>query len=153
MRFDSRPRAAAGLLLVAVAIAATATAAAAPVLDVHDEGKLKFITSEGSEIIDRGPATGTIPGKVKVHFIYNGNPNVSASFTIEGHAGSISGKAKGTLNNPNSREPSFRGKFSITGGTRRYAQIHGTGELFGVFTRRGSNKYGLVVQTIGNLPY
>jgi hypothetical protein len=153
MRFDIATRALAGLLLLTVAMAITASAAAAAVLNVRDEGKLKFITSEGSEIIDEGQATGTVPGTVKVYFFYNGDPTVTASFTIKGRNGSISGKAKGTLNNPNSLKPSFRGAFHVTGGTRRYAHIHGTGELFGVFTRRGANKYALVVQTIGNLPY
>jgi hypothetical protein len=158
MRFDkSAGRKTAALAVIAIAamisLPALGSAAAARVLNVRDEGKLRFITSSGSEIIDEGPATGTVPGKVKVHFIYNGNPTVSASFTIYGHAGSISGKAKGNLSNPTSPEPSFRGAFSITGGSGRYAHIHGTGELFGVFTRRGRNKYGLVVQTVGKLPY
>jgi hypothetical protein len=127
-----------------------ATAHAARMLNVRDEGRLRFLTSDGSEIIDEGPAKGTVPGKVKVYFTYTGNPAVSARFTIYGHAGSISGKANATLSNPTSPAPSFRGKFSITGGSGTYARIHGTGELFGVFTRRG---YGLVVQTIGKLPY
>ena len=130
-----------------------ARAAASRVLNVRDEGKLHFITSNGSELIDEGEAAGTLPGNVRVHFIYNGEPTVSARFTIEGHSGSISGKAKARLNNPTSSEPSFRGAFSITSGSRRYAHAHGTGELFGVFDRRGPNKYGLVVQTIGKLPY
>jgi hypothetical protein len=123
------------------------------VLNVRDEGKLRFITSNGSELLDEGPALGTVPGKVRVHFVYNGEPNVTAKFTIYGHGGSISGKAKAMLSNPTSPDPSFRGKFTITGGSGRYVHIHGTGELFGVFTRRGPNKYGLVVQTIGKDPY
>src|ERR1700728_2395842 len=103
MRFDkSAGRRTAALAVIAIAIAGTSSAAAARVLNVRDEGKLRFITSSGSEIIDEGPATGTVPGRVKVHFIYNGNPAVSASFTIYGHAGSISGKAKGNLSNPTS---------------------------------------------------
>jgi hypothetical protein len=88
-----------------------------------------------------------------VDFIYNGEPTITARFTIEGHSGSITGKAKATLNNPNSTEPSFRGKFSITGGSRRYAHAHGTGELFGVFIRRGKHKYWLTVQAIGKFDY
>ena len=87
------------------------------------------------------------------HFVYNGEPTVSARFTIYGRSGSISGRAKARLSNPTSPDPSFRGAFTITGGSGRYAHIHGTGELFGVFYRRGSDKYGLVVQTIGKLPY
>ena len=143
------------LIAIAIAIATTFTgvAVAARVLNVRDEGHLRFVTSDGSEIIDEGPATGTVPGKVRVHFVYDGEPAVSARFTIYGHDGSISGKAKGRLSNPTSPDPSFRGAFQITGGSGRYIHIHGTGELFGVFTRRGPNKYGLVVQTIGKLPY
>jgi hypothetical protein len=130
-----------------------ARAAAVRVLNVRDEGHLRFIASSGPELIDEGPAVGTVPGKVRVHFIYNGNPAVSAQFEISGHGGSISGRAKARLNNPTSPEPSFRGAFSVTGGSGRYAHIHGNGELFGVFIRRGPHKYGLVVQTIGKLRY
>lgn len=128
-------------------------AEASRVLNVRDEGHLRFIASYGSELIDEGAAVGTLPGKVRVHFIYNGNPAVSAQFTIFGHGGSISGRAKATLNNPTSPEPSFRGAFSASGGSGRYVHIRGTGELFGVFIRRGPGKYGLVVQTIGKLHY
>jgi len=128
-------------------------AAAARVLDVRDEGHLRFIVSDGSELLDEGPAQGTFTGKLRVHFVYNGEPAVSARFTISGHGGSISGKAKGTLSNPTSPDPSFRGVLTITGGTGRYAHIHGGGELFGVFIRRGPNKYGLTVQAIGKFPY
>jgi hypothetical protein len=143
----------AALALIAIAVAPAGTAMATRVLNVRDEGKLRFITSNGSEIIDQGEAKGTVPGNVRVHFVYNGEPNVSARFEIEGHAGSISGKAKGMLSNLTSPEPSFRGKFSVTGGSGRYAHIHGGGELFGVFIRRGKNKYALRVQVIGKLPY
>jgi hypothetical protein len=154
MRLDKwAGRKTAALAVIAIAIAGTSSAIAARVLNVRDEGHLRFITSDGSEIIDEGPATGTVPGKVRLHFIYNGNPAVSATFTIYGQSGSISGKAKGNLSNPTSSEPSFRGAFQVTGGSRRYAHIHGSGELFGVFDRRGRNKYGIVVQAIGKLPY
>jgi hypothetical protein len=158
MRFDKSVGCrTAALAVIAIAVMSSpptlGSAAAARVLNVRDEGKLRFITSSGSEIIDEGPATGTVPGKVKVHFIYNGEPTVSASFTIYGHAGSISGRASGRLSNPTSPAPSFRGAFTITGGSGRYAHIRGTGELFGVFTRRGPNKYALVVQTVGKDTY
>jgi hypothetical protein len=150
MRFDGSIWRTAALALIALAAAPASSAAAARGLNVRDEGHLHLISSEGSELIDEGPATGTVPGKVRVHFVYNGNPAVSAQFTIYGHSGSISGRAKARLSNPTSPEPSFRGAFTITGGSGRYAHIHGTGELFGVFIRRG---YALVVQTIGNLAY
>jgi hypothetical protein len=138
------------LATIAIALLGTPSVAAARMLNVRDEGHLHLITSDGSELIDEGPATGSVPGKVRVHFVYNGNPQVSAQFTIYGHSGSITGKAKAKLNNPTSPDPSFRGAFTITAGSGHYAHIHGTGELFGVFTRRG---YALLVQTIGNLAY
>ncbi len=136
-------------LALFAAMAATARAGAAP-LSVNDEGRLRFLTSYGSELIDEGPATGTVPGKVKVHFVYNGDPHVTAKFTIYTAAGTISGSGHATLSNPTSPKPSFQGTFSITGGSGRYRHIAGTGGLYGVFTRRG---YGLVVQTVGRLRY
>jgi hypothetical protein len=153
MRFDKRVRRSVALAVIVVALGATSSAVAARVLNVHDEGHLHFIVSDGSEIIDEGPARGTFTGKLRVHFVYNGEPAVSARFTISRNGASISGKAKGTLSNLTSPDPSFRGRLTITGGTGRYAHIHGSGELFGVFTRRGPNKYGLVVQAIGKFPY
>lgn len=157
MRFDRPVRRTATLAVIAIAgmssPPAPASALATRVLNVHDEGHLHFLASNGSEIIDEGEAKGTVPGKLRVHFVYNGEPAVSARFTIYGHSGSISGRASGRLSNLTSPDPSFRGAFTITGGSRRYAHIHGTGELFGVFDRRGPNKYGLVVQAIGKDPY
>ncbi|HTA96144.1 MAG TPA: hypothetical protein VK730_00700 [Solirubrobacteraceae bacterium] len=140
-------------IAIAIALAGTGSALAARVLSVRDEGHLRFLTSSGSELIDEGAALGTLPGRVRVRFLYDGDPTVGAQFTIYGREGSISGRAEAKLSNPNSPDPSFRGAFSIIGGSGRYAHVHGAGELFGVFYRRGSNKYGLVVQTIGKLPY
>jgi hypothetical protein len=138
------------LITIAIATTATSTAAAARVLNVRDEGRLHFITSFGSELVDEGSFTGTVPGEVRTHFVYDGNPSVTAQFTIYCHGGSISGRGRARLNNPTSLDPSFRGTFSITAGSGRYRHIGGVGEFFGVFARRG---YGLVVQTIGKLHY
>ncbi|HTR72279.1 MAG TPA: hypothetical protein VMG80_01680 [Solirubrobacteraceae bacterium] len=155
MRTDRWPRGTAlALLAVAAAgvcgLATTGSAVAARVLNVKDEGRLRLLTSYGSELIDEGPATGTVPGRVKVDFLYNGDPSVSARFEIYGRGGTIGGRANARLSNPTSPVPSFRGAFTITGGSGRYAHVSGRGELFGVFYRRG---YGLVVQTVGRLSY
>lgn len=123
---------------------------AAGVLDVHDEGHLRFIHASGSVIIDEGTVTGTFPGSARVRFLYNGEPDVSAQFTLSGHSGSVSARGTGTLSDPTNPSPSFKGHMTITGGTGRYAHIHGSGELFGVYYRRS---YGLTVQAIGKLPY
>ena len=126
------------------------SAHAARVLNVRDEGHLRFIHASGSLLIDEGRVSGTFPGWVKVRFVYNGEPNVSAQFTISDSGGSISARGAGRLSSPVSPSPSFRGRMSITGGSGRYAHIRGSGELFGVFNRRS---YALTVQAVGKLPY
>lgn len=126
------------------------TARAARSLNVHDEGRLRFKSSSGSQLLDEGRASGSFPGWVKARFDYNGEPTVTARFTIYGSGGSISARASGRLSSLTSPSPSFRGKISVIGGSGRYAHVHGSGELYGVFYRRS---YGLTVQAIGKLSY
>jgi hypothetical protein len=143
------------LLLAATAAAAGSAGArdlahASRVLNVRDEGRLRFIHASGSTLIDEGHVSGTFAGSVKVRFLYNGEPNVSARFTITGSGGSISARGSGRLSSPVSATPSFRGHMQITGGSGRYSHVRGSGELFGVFNRR---TYALSVQAIGKLPF
>jgi len=139
-----------GMGTSAWAVGSGPAARAARSLNVRDEGHLRFIRSSGSELLDEGRAAGSFPGWVKVRFTYNGEPTVSARFTIYGAGGSISARGSGRLSNPVSPSPSFRGHLLVTGGSGRYAHVHGIGELFGVFNRRS---YGLTVQAIGKLSY
>jgi hypothetical protein len=122
----------------------------ASVLNVRDEGHLRYLKSSGTLLIDEGAATGTIPGRVRVFFNYDGSPKVSARFTIYGAHGTLTGSAAAQLSNPDTPRPSFRGSLSLTGGSGIYAHARGRGEMFGVFYRRG---YGMIVQTIGRLRY
>ncbi|HWG07476.1 MAG TPA: DUF2600 family protein [Solirubrobacteraceae bacterium] len=122
----------------------------ARVLNVRDEGRLHYVRSFDSEIIDEGQASGTFPGRVKVHFTYTGEPTVGARFTIYSAAGSISARGSARLSSLTSARPSFRGTMKITGGSGRYAQIHGGGGLYGVYYRRS---YGLTVQAVAKLAY
>jgi phage gpG-like protein len=144
--------AAVALTVGAPSLAATVVAGAhaASVLNVRDEGHLRFVHSSGSEIVDEGPVSGTFPGSVKARFVYDGEPQVSAQFTITGRDGSVSARGSGRLSSPTSPSPSFRGHMTITGGSGRYAHIHGGGELFGVYNRRS---YALIVQAIAKLRY
>jgi hypothetical protein len=119
-------------------------------LAVHDEGKLHFLSNSGSHVIDEGPVTGTVPGRTRVNFTYNGAPTVTARFTIHGNGFTLDGYGTGELNNPSSATPSFRGRLTLTGGSGRYTHAHGNGELFGVFNRR---TYALTVQALGTLRY
>jgi hypothetical protein len=135
--------------------AATTTASAGPArasrtLSVKDEGRLKLVHSSGSTLIDEGPASGTIPGKTRVRFVYNGNPTVSAQITIFGRSGTIYAHGSGRLSNPTSASPSFSGTLTISSGSGQYAHAHGGGHMYGVFYRRS---YALTVQTEGTLHY
>jgi hypothetical protein len=127
-----------------------ALARAARNLSVKDEGRLRLVKASGSLLIDEGPATGTIPGKVRVRFTYNGDPSVTAQITIYGHAGTILVHGSGRLSSPTSPSPSFKGALTITGGSGRYTHARGSGEMFGVFYRRS---YAITVQTKGALHY
>jgi hypothetical protein len=129
---------------------ANASAASAATISVKDEGNLHFLRSSGSTLIDEGHASGTIPGNVRIHFVYNGNPNVSAQITIYGAHGTLQVRASGRLSSPTNPNPSFSGALTITGGTGRYSHATGSGKLYGVFHRRS---YGMVVQTQGTVHY
>ncbi|MHB8235622.1 MAG: hypothetical protein ACYDHT_13305 [Solirubrobacteraceae bacterium] len=125
-------------------------AQAARTLSVHDEGHLQFVNGAGSALLDEGPVSGTLPGRVRLHFNYSGASTVSAQLAVSGHGWSIRGEGHVTLSNPTRPNPSFRGSLRITGGTGRFAHASGGGELFGVFYRRS---YGLTVQALGKLSY
>jgi hypothetical protein len=140
----------AAVVAPALALPAGPAAHAARVLNVRDEGRLRYAHSSGEVVIDEGHASGSFPGYVRVRFLYNGEPTVSARFTISGSSGSISARGSGRLSSPTSPSPSFHGSFTITSGTGRYSHVHGRGELYGVYYRRS---YGLTVQAIGKLPY
>jgi hypothetical protein len=110
------------LLTAATSGAATGTsgagtgarsAGATRALSIREEGRLRFIASYGPELIDEGAATGTLPGRVRVHFVYGGDPDVTAQFTISTGSGSISGRASARLADPTS--PTRRSGRSASG--------------------------------------
>lgn len=140
-------------LLAGMSIPAQAAgpdAYAAHSLTVKDEAKLHFVKSSGSTLSDEGPATGTIPGKVKLVFTYTGSPSVSSQLTIYGSSGSIRVRASGKLSSPTNPKPSFKGALTIVGGSGRFSHAHGSGTLYGVFNRR---TYAMVVQAEGTIHY
>jgi hypothetical protein len=123
-------------------------ARAAHVLNVHDEAHLHLASSNGSLLLEEGPATGAIPGSVKANFMVAAN--VTATFTIYARGGgSISGRGTGALHSTGLYS-TFGGALKVTGGTGRYAHAHGSGGLYGAINRK---TYALTVQTTGRLSY
>jgi hypothetical protein len=123
-------------------------AGAAHVMNVKDEGHLHSVRSSGAELVEEGPVSGTIPGKVKVSF--NIGATISAKFTIYANGGgSISGHGGGALHST-SVYSTFGGSLTVTGGSGRYAHAHGNGTLSGAINRK---TYALTVQAVGKLYY
>jgi hypothetical protein len=135
-------------LTLALRAPAAVPARAARVLKVDDTGHLRLLNASGSILKEEGPASGTLAGNVKVRLVVHAT--VAASFTIEARGGgSISGSGSATLHS-SQRYSSFGGSLSVSHGTGRYADAHGTGKLYGVIDRRTDT---LTVQTIGQLDY
>jgi hypothetical protein len=140
-----------GLLGVARACPAQAFPAPAHVartLNVADEAHLHVTGSEGEMLNETGPATGSLPGTVRVRFSVGAT--VSGSFTIYPRGGgSISGRGTARLHSTGTYA-SFGGTMYVTHGTGRYAHAHGHGGLYGTVNRHTD---ALVVQTTGRLAY
>jgi hypothetical protein len=120
----------------------------AHVTSVKDEGHLHMVSESGSNLLEEGPVTGTIPGRVRVSF--NIGATVKATFTIYASGGgSISGRGQGALHST-SLYSSFGGSLTVTHGTGRYVHASGSGGLYGVIDRK---TYALTVQTVGKLDY
>ncbi len=133
---------------LAHAAGANAEARAAGTLNVKDEGHLHLVHESGSELVEEGSATGTLPGTVRVRF--NVGATVSAQFTIYAHGGgSISGHGSGSLHSTGTYA-TFGGSLAVTGGSGRYRHAHGSGGIYGAINRR---TYAITVQTIGKLSY
>jgi hypothetical protein len=116
-------------------------------LSVADTAHLRYRGSSGSTLIEEGPASGGLPGTVKVRF--NVGASVSAAFTISTPHGAVIGRGTGALHS-SGMYASFGGSMFVTGGTGRYRHAHGHGGFYGVINRR---TYALTVQTTGRLSY
>jgi hypothetical protein len=131
--------------------ASVAHAHLAAALNVDDTAHLHYVKESDAQLIDEGPATGTVHGTVRVGF--NVGATVGASFAIYTHEGSIIGHGTGTLHHSKSASDvylSFGGTLTVTHGTGRYAHAHGTGGFYGTIDRKN---YAVTIQTTGTLYY
>jgi hypothetical protein len=117
-------------------------------LNATDEAHLRYIHSSGSELIETGTATGTLPGSMNARVSIGASISGAFTITVRG-GGSIKGHGSGIPSGSGTYE-SFRGSLTVTGGTGRYAHAHGYAKLYGTFDRK---TYALVVQTTGRLSY
>jgi hypothetical protein len=138
----------AGLGLIGIASARASSARAARTLNVTDEAHLRVIHTSGELLEEEGPATGALPGIVRVRFRIGAT--VSGAFTIYPHGGgSISGQGSARLHSTGAYA-SFGGSMTVDRGSGRYTHAHGRGGFYGTVNRHND---ALVVQTTGRLSY
>lgn len=124
-----------------------ASARTARALRATDRANLHLVKASGSILYEEGRATGTLPGKMKVHLTVEGV--MRGSFTLYLRGGTITGHGEGVPHGSGLYE-SFAGWLIVTGGSGRYRRAHGHARLYGTFNR---NSYALSVQTTGTLAY
>lgn len=128
---------------------AAARAHSARVLSVTDNAHLSLVSADGNTLIEKGKATGTLPGTVEVSLTL-GNRTATSSFTIRTKGGTISGHGKGTLKPGKGGYDSFGGSVSVAHGTGRFRGAHGEGTLYGSLYRVTE---AMSVQVTGKLHY
>ena len=145
----ARGRRAACASLVALAIVpGTATSvAAAGQLRAGDRARLHYVGAIGEEVYEKGSASGTLPGPIRVHMVFAST--FSGSFQIYTRGGRIDGHGRARPHGEGVYE-SFAGTLVVTGGTGRYRRAHGTTRLYGTFNREN---YALSIQTTGTLRF
>jgi hypothetical protein len=129
------------------AIGHSPAAHAAHALKATDTAKLRYVSAAGSELLEQGKATGTIPGSMRAQVEIGAT--ISGNFTIYTRGGSIKGHGVATPHGGGIYE-SFAGSVVVTGGTGRFVHAHGHTGLYGTFDR---NTYALTIQTTGTLSY
>jgi hypothetical protein len=134
--------------LGAALVAASATAALATrTRAARDTAHLHLVSSPGSSLLEEGWASGTLPGRLRVHF--DVGPTVSASFAIYAKGGTIRGRGSGKLRSAGLYS-TFGGSLRITGGSGRYRHARGRGGLYGSINRHTD---AMIVQTTGTISF
>jgi len=120
---------------------------AARALQATDTAKLRYVSAAGSELLEQGKTTGTLPGSMRAEVEIGAT--ISGNFTIYTKGGSIKGHGVASPHGAGIYE-SFAGSVTVTGGTGRFVHAHGHTGLYGTFDR---NTYALTIQTTGTLSY
>ncbi len=116
-------------------------------LYAHDVAKLHYAGALGEAVSEKGSASGTLPGSMRVHMIFAST--FTGTFTIYTPNGRIDGHGAAKPHGGGIQE-SFAGTLTVTGGSGRYRHAHGTAHLYGTFNR---DNYALTIKTAGTLRY
>jgi hypothetical protein len=94
---------------------------------------LKLRRANGKTLIESGSVSGALTGSVQAEL--RTGATFTATFTIHTRSGSMTGHGQAKPSG-RGRFESFRGSFSVTSGSGRYAHIHGNGGLYGTLDNR-----------------
>jgi len=128
--------------------AAAPRAVVAAKLNGNGNCNAHYIRSSGSTLIEEGPCSGSLSGKL--HATVRVGATLSGTFVFYTRFGQIKGHGSAKPHNGKDGIESFAGTLVVTGGTGRYTHAHGTAGLYGTFDRRN---YAVVAQTRGTLYY
>jgi hypothetical protein len=124
---------------------ASARAHDAGVVHVVDSAHLRLTKASGSLLHEAGPVSGTLSGSMQATLEIGAS--FSGEFTIYTRSGTVTGHGLASPHG-SGRYQSFAGSMVVTGGSGRYAHVHGHGGLYGTFDRR---TFAFVIQTTGAL--
>jgi hypothetical protein len=116
-------------------------------LKITDNAHLRLTKASGSLLHEAGPVVGTLGGSMRADM--NIGASFTGEFTIYARGGTIRGHGT-AVPHGSGRYESFGGSLVVTGGSGRFAHVHGRGGLFGTFDRRA---FSFVIQTTGSLSY
>jgi len=140
------------IALASLSIASIGSAArvhVARVQSVMDSAHLQLVSADGNTLVEKGRASGTLPGTVEVSLTL-GDRTATSSFTIRSSGGTISGHGKGTLTPGKGGYDSFGGSVVVARGTGRFRGVSGKGGLYGSIYRATD---AMSVQVTGKLRY
>lgn len=108
---------------------------------------LHLVAQHEERLLETGGAKGPLRGQMRANLTVG--TRFSGSFTIRTAHGSIRGRGSAKPHGTG-RYQSFRGSMDVTGGSGRYAHIHGRTQLYGSFDRR---TFDVTIHTKGRLRY
>jgi hypothetical protein len=121
------------------------TAHAASMVHIADTAHLHLLKASGSTLHEAGAVSGTLSGSMQATL--DVGASLTGEFTIYTSRGTIKGRGT-AVPHGSGRYESFGGTIVATGGSGRYAHVHGHGGLYGTFDRR---TFTFVIQTTGEL--
>jgi hypothetical protein len=141
------PLAASLLLPAAIAAAQTRDRLARRSISVRDSAHLHLVRSSGNTRLSEGPASGTLPGTLRLQATVKGLA-FTFGYSIAVRGGTITGHGSAKLHIGGGPYASFAGTGVADGGSGRYLHAEGSGRFYGSENRLSHSGSVQVVATM-----